>query len=126
MKDRCFNPNSASRQWYSERGITVCDRWKDDFAAFLEDMGPRPSRRHSIDRINVNGNYEPGNCRWADPKEQALNRRGVSFALLKGKKVSIPDFAREMGVKYGSLNWRMKHKGESAEEAAAHLLGLQA
>lgn len=74
MRQRCNNPNNSDYPAYGGRGIRVCARW-DDFAAFLQDMGRRPTNRHSIDRVATNGNYEPSNCRWADDFEQAANRR---------------------------------------------------
>jgi hypothetical protein len=79
MKQRCRNPNSEGYKNYGGRGITVCRRWLSSFANFLADMGPKPSPRHTIDRINNDGDYEPGNCRWATPIEQARNRRPAQF-----------------------------------------------
>lgn len=75
MKRRCNNPKNVDFKDYGGRGIMVCDRWRDSFNAFLTDMGRKPSPKHSIDRINVDGNYEPSNCRWATPLEQRSNRR---------------------------------------------------
>lgn len=76
LKKRCLNPKGAAYKNYGGRGIKVCDRWLDSFAAFLEDVGPRPSPLHSIDRYpDNNGNYEPGNVRWATRKQQNRNTR---------------------------------------------------
>lgn len=75
MKTRCGNPNYIEFHLYGGRGIKVCDRWANSFEDFLSDMGRKPSAKHSIDRINTNGDYEPGNCRWATAKQQAQNRR---------------------------------------------------
>jgi hypothetical protein len=78
MKARCFNPKKDKYKYYGGRGVTVCERWRNSFENFLADMGEPPSARHSIDRINNDGNYEPSNCRWATPLEQAHNKRNIN------------------------------------------------
>lgn len=75
MLTRCTNPKTKNWLSYGGRGITVCDRWRSDYANFIADMGRKPSPQHSIDRVDNNGNYEPGNCRWATDAEQRSNKR---------------------------------------------------
>ncbi len=74
MKNRCYNPNCEKYARWGGRGITVCERWLHSFANFYADMGQRPSAKHSLDRIDNDGNYEPGNCRWATSVEQNNNQ----------------------------------------------------
>lgn len=81
MRTRCYTPSSPSYKNYGGRGIKVCKRW-DNFANFLEDMGKPPTPYHQIDRINNDGDYEPSNCRWATPAEQARNRNSTKLSLI--------------------------------------------
>lgn len=75
MKQRCLNPSDGAWSRYGARGITVCQRWADSFEAFLEDMGPKPTPKHTIDRLRPTGNYEPGNCRWATKEQQGQENK---------------------------------------------------
>ena len=75
MKTRCLNPKRRNFKWYGALGVQVCDRWANNFENFLQDMGHRPSPKHTIDRIDPSGNYEPSNCRWVTWDIQAANRR---------------------------------------------------
>jgi hypothetical protein len=78
----------------------MCERWRSSFENFIADMGLRPSKSHSIDRIDVNGNYEPANCRWATPKEQAQNRRNNTLVLLGGELICVAEAARRLGMSW--------------------------
>lgn len=94
---RCLHQTSMAHR-YKDRGITVCDRWRSSFVNFLADMGPRRTWRHTLDRINNEGNYEPSNCRWATRAEQQNNRSDTRFLMIDGETKSVFDWARISGV----------------------------
>jgi len=96
IRHRCTNPKATNYENYGGRGIKVCDRWQV-FENFFEDMGLRPSSKHSIDRIDPNGDYEPGNCRWATLSEQANNKRSNVLLELNGEMLTGAEFARRTG-----------------------------
>lgn len=109
MVNRCYNEADETYQAYGARGITVCDEWRWDFPAFLAYIGPRPSPKHSIDRIDNDGNYEPGNVRWATSREQALNRSNSITVNLLGREMPLADAAIAAGVPYVTMYWRYKN-----------------
>jgi hypothetical protein len=95
MLDRCTLPTHISYPYYGGRGITVCERWRS-FANFLADMGPKPTSKHTLDRINGNGNYEPSNCRWATWSEQNRNRGPEAYAGNRNRRPEAYDHARNL------------------------------
>lgn len=107
MHGRCSNPRNKSYRLYGGRGVRVCERWHD-FRLFLDDMGPRPTLAHSIDRIDSNGNYEPGNCRWATPKEQSRNCRSNRMLTHGGETKTLSAWAEEHGLGVGTLAHRLR------------------
>ena len=107
MKARCLNPRAINYGDYGGRGIQLCERWKDDFTAFLADVGPRPATGYSLDRIDVNGNYEPGNVRWATRDDQARNRRDNRFLTHCGETLTITDWSRKLGINRHTIAWRL-------------------
>lgn len=116
MKGRCLNPNNSSYARYGGRGITVCDRWHRSFEDFLADMGRKPTREHTIDRIDSKGNYEPGNCRWATKVEQRRNTCTVRPVTIDGETQLITDWAKVSGVPEESISSRLR-KGWSPKDA---------
>lgn len=101
-KSRCFIQSDKKYPDYGGRGITMCAEWHASFQAFIDYMGPRPERS-SLDRINNDGNYEPGNCRWATKTTQVRNRRKTIRVIHEGQVISLPELAEIKGVKYDSL-----------------------
>ena len=108
MKGRCTNPRSDCYDRYGGRGIKVCDRWLNSFENFLADMGPRPSLAYSIDRIDNNGNYEPGNCRWATMKAQGSNKRSNRLLEHNGLAMTISQWTAHLGFGRGLIPNRLK------------------
>lgn len=109
--DRCTNKNSKAYKHYGGRGIGVCDRWVDSFDNFHKDMGDRP-KNHSIDRINVDGNYEPSNCKWSTQVEQVRNRRNTINFTLNGVSKPLADWCEELDTPYYLAHQRIS-KGKS-------------
>lgn len=118
MLHRCNDSRDQAYHYYGGRGIKVCERWSS-FEAFYADMGPRPTEKHSIDRIDVNGNYEPSNCRWATPKEQARNKRRSYLVEHDGKVRCISDWADEYGIKPSVFYTRLVKLGWTFEKAVS-------
>lgn len=115
---RCENPKHTHFDKYGARGIQMCADWRHDFLAFAASMGDRPSPQHTIDRADPDGNYEPGNCRWATPMVQANNRRAEfhSCILWGGRTLTIAEAARQAGISDALLLWRIK-RGWGLERA---------
>jgi hypothetical protein len=122
MKSRCLNQNHRSFPDYGGRGIAVCERWRRSFANFLADVGPRPSARHSIERIRNDENYQPGNVRWAIPVEQQNNRRCTIFVNLKGERLPLAEACRRLGVNHNTI-WMRIDRGMDPDEAIAIPVG---
>lgn len=116
LKARCLTPTDPKYPDYGGRGITVCERWRDDFAAFLADMGPRPSPDHSIERKDNDGPYSPENCVWATRTTQGANKRNNRRYTLNGETHHLTEWARRTGLPYFTLRARMR-QGWSVERA---------
>lgn len=107
LKSRCYDMNDKSYNDYGGRGIKVCDEWLHSFQLFLRDMGRKPSIEYSIDRINTNGNYEPQNCRWGTPHEQANNKRNNVLITFNGETKTLNEWSRSIGVERRTISRRL-------------------
>lgn len=107
MLQRCHDVNATAYPQYGGRGISVCDEWRRSFAAFIGDMGEKPTPRHSIDRIDNSGNYCKENCRWSTSSEQCSNTRRNRFIASQGMKMTIAQWARHTGLHVSTITNRL-------------------
>ena len=107
MRQRCKLITSPGYEHYGGRGISVCDVWNKSFNSFLRDMGIRPENA-TLDRIDVNGNYEPNNCRWVSWKEQARNKRNNVYLEFNGEKLTLQDWSKKLGIRTNTLTQRYR------------------
>lgn len=115
MIQRCTNPKDKKYKRYGLRGIKVCNRWLESFENFIQDMGDRPSKRHSIERVDNDGNYEKSNCIWATSKTQARNTRRNIFITHDGRTATLAEWSEKSGIKSGALLGRMA-RGDTGEK----------
>jgi hypothetical protein len=107
MKRRCLKNSESCFDRYGGRGILVCEKWKNNYQAFFEDMGLPPSMDHQIDRVDNDGNYEPSNCRWVTRQENARNKSNNSYLEHKGKILTIAEWAEVTGLDRGLIESRV-------------------
>lgn len=122
MIQRCHNPNNPAFEYYGGRGIEVWEGWRSDFLAFYEYIGPKPSSRHSVDRIDNSKGYVPGNVRWATNAEQSRNRRANHVITFQEITKCVADWERDIGLYPGAIHYRLEH-GWSIERALSAAKG---
>lgn len=111
MKGRCAPRNRKNTRNWGQLGILVCVRWKNSYPMFLQDMGRAPSSRHTLERTNVYGNYEPGNVVWATWTEQARNRRNTQWITIQGRRMALAELAVVLKMPWSTLKLRLQTVG---------------
>jgi hypothetical protein len=127
MKGRCNRVTNSHFADYGGRGIKVCDRWNDSktgFQAFYDDMGLPPTPEHTLDRIDVNKGYEPGNVKWSTPKEQNLNKRGTRKISYNGHIVALKEVCEYMRIDYTIAHARIYRDNENAESVINNMVEI--
>ncbi|HET9304841.1 MAG TPA: hypothetical protein VFO46_02330 [Candidatus Sulfotelmatobacter sp.] len=122
-KGRCENPSDAAYPRYGGRGIVMCERWRQSFAAFLADMGPRPIGG-TLERKNNDGPYSPDNCVWGTRTDQANNRRSNRIICAKGKSQTAMQWSRETGISENLIRCRIDQLGWTPDEAVSRKPGV--
>lgn len=117
IRRRCLNTTRKDYARYGGRGITICDRWRDSFANFLADVGPRPSAEHSIDRRDNDGPYSPQNCFWGTRIGQARNKRDTTWLTLNGVRRSLAEWVEITGIPHNTISMRINKYGWTVEKA---------
>lgn len=123
IKQRCTNPKAKGWEWYGGRGIAMAPEWVNDFPAFLSHVGPRPSPKHTIDRIDSNKDYAPGNVRWASWDVQANNRSNNRIVDIGGYRLTLKEAADAVGLPYKTVKGRIQ-KGWSVDDALSEPLDM--
>lgn len=108
MRLRCLDPQHRAYPRYGGRGITICDRWKDSPENFVADMGPRPSPRHEIDRVDNDRGYEPDNCRWATRKTNSRNRRSNRMLTHRGETLALAEWCERLNIPRDTVRKRLE------------------
>lgn len=116
MKSRCYNPRFPKYKDYGARGIVVCERWKNNFQNFLDDVGMPPTPKHTLERKDNEGHYEPDNVVWALPERQNRNRRSNVNLTFRGETMCIVDWAKRVGLDFSTLAYRVR-RGWNVERA---------
>ena len=123
MLSRCHSPSHKSYSRYGGRGIRVCESWRNSFMKFLEDMGPKPSRKYTIERIDNNRGYEPDNCRWATISEQQRNTNRTRWITADGETLTVSEWAERLGVKRSVIHSRLGTGWSEREAVTTPRLG---
>ena len=121
MKQRCYNKNHRHYANYGGRGITVCQQWLENFVTFLEDMGKRPTSKHTIERKDTDKGYDPDNCEWATRAVQSRNTRQNHWITFNGKTQCMTDWAHELGINLRTLSDRLR-SGWPTEKALSQVV----
>lgn len=108
MIARCYRKTVRSYRFYGARGVQVCPEWRKSFSNFFDHVGPRPSPSHSLDRVNSNGHYEPGNVRWATSLQQGQNTSRVRFLTKDNVTLCVAEWERRLGLPRDTIHVRLK------------------